>query len=304
MKKVTMKDIAQRAGVSVATVSYVLNRVDNQTIPDKTRTQILQIAEELHYIPNLAARSLVNQKTGLVGILVNRTEDMPFWKLHSHAAFIQELEFRLTCAGYHALLYTLDAQQPSLDVILERKLEAAFLVDVREESFYSISRHFVEGVPLILIDSLIDDPLFKQVNFDFESALHPIFKDLPEKACLITESFNNALLLQYIRESAPLPGQDIFEVRNWEELDAVLARGEYDEAVVINEFIGNQAEKAGIFKRLSVVCTCGCPELLGPRVHTSLFERNKADEAFRLMKELLDGAVPSENRTKNRYFVS
>ncbi|WP_425415397.1 LacI family DNA-binding transcriptional regulator [Paenibacillus glacialis] len=53
-----MKDIASRANVSVATVSYVLNNVDNQTIPETTRSQILRLAAELHYIPSLTARSL------------------------------------------------------------------------------------------------------------------------------------------------------------------------------------------------------------------------------------------------------
>lgn len=77
MKKTTMKDIALRANVSVATVSYVLNRVNNQTIPEKTRNQILLLAEELHYIPNLAARSLANKKTGLVGVLVHNSAYMP-----------------------------------------------------------------------------------------------------------------------------------------------------------------------------------------------------------------------------------
>lgn len=57
MKKATMKDIARQANVSVATVSYVLNNVKNQTIPDPTRQIILQIARELNYVPNLAARS-------------------------------------------------------------------------------------------------------------------------------------------------------------------------------------------------------------------------------------------------------
>ncbi|GAV10816.1 LacI family DNA-binding transcriptional regulator [Paenibacillus sp. NAIST15-1] len=62
MKKPTMKDIAQRANVSVATVSYVLNNVDNQTIPESTRCKITQIAKELDYTPNLTARSLARKK--------------------------------------------------------------------------------------------------------------------------------------------------------------------------------------------------------------------------------------------------
>lgn len=59
-EKATMKDIARQANVSVATVSYVLNNVKNQTIPDPTRQSILQIARELNYVPNLAARSWSN----------------------------------------------------------------------------------------------------------------------------------------------------------------------------------------------------------------------------------------------------
>lgn len=148
MKKTTMKDIAIRANVSVATVSYVLNRVDNQTIPEKTRRQIMELAKELRYIPNLAARSLANQKTGLIGVLVHKSKSLPYWKLHAQLAFIHALEQRLTAAGYHTLLYSLDTDTPSLDIIVERKLEAVFLIDAQDHSFYSISRHFVEGIPL------------------------------------------------------------------------------------------------------------------------------------------------------------
>lgn len=302
MKKVTMKDIALQANVSVATVSYVLNNVNNQTIPQKTRLQILQIAEELHYIPNLAARSLVNQKTGLIGILVNETPDMPFWKRYGHSSFIQALERRLTRAGYHALLYSLDADRPSLDIILERKLEAAFLVDVREEYFYTISGHFVEGVPLILIDSLIDDKLFKQVVYDFGAAFQQLLPVADSETCLITESFNNAGLNRYIQGSVSLSDENVFQVRTLEELDSVLSLAKYRQAIVVNEFIAAYAEKSGAFGEMAAVCTCGCRELLGAGIRTFEFREDKAQAAFDLMSSLLDDPS-SGTKKKNRIFI-
>lgn len=55
---VTSADIAQRAGVSRATVSYVLNAAPNQTISEATREAVLRAARDLGYRPNAAARSL------------------------------------------------------------------------------------------------------------------------------------------------------------------------------------------------------------------------------------------------------
>lgn len=302
MKKTTMKDIAIRANVSVATVSYVLNRVDNQTIPEKTRRQIMQLAEELRYIPNLAARSLANQKTGLVGVLVHKSEHMPYWKLHAQLAFIHALEQRLTAAGYHTLLYSLDEANPSLDIIVERKLEAVFLIDVLDASFYSISRHFVEGIPLILIDSMIEDKLFKQVVFNYRSALEEALPEDLSQVCLIMESFNNSLLTRYIRSIVPLPDEAVFEIRELQDLSPAMDHHRFKQAIVINEFIGSHVEKTGGFEHLTVICTCNSPQMLGESVEKLLFQGDKAEVAFELMLKLLHDSDYSE-QDNNCYFV-
>lgn len=69
MKKVTMKDIAIKAGVSKATVSMVLNKKDN-SISSATKNKILKIAEELNYIPNSVARSLSTNRSETIGIIL------------------------------------------------------------------------------------------------------------------------------------------------------------------------------------------------------------------------------------------
>lgn len=69
MKKITMKDIALKAGVSKATVSMVLNNKD-EIISKETKDKIFRIVEELNYIPNGAARSLSTKKSQIIGIII------------------------------------------------------------------------------------------------------------------------------------------------------------------------------------------------------------------------------------------
>ena len=57
-KRVTLKDIATAAGVTTATVSYVLNDTPGQKIAPETRERVLKAARELSYVPNSAARTL------------------------------------------------------------------------------------------------------------------------------------------------------------------------------------------------------------------------------------------------------
>ncbi|PZE22840.1 LacI family DNA-binding transcriptional regulator [Paenibacillus xerothermodurans] len=64
----SIKDIAQRANVSTATVSYVLNGTGN--ISEKTRARILQVIEAMNYQPNHIAKSLKLKKTKTIGVVV------------------------------------------------------------------------------------------------------------------------------------------------------------------------------------------------------------------------------------------
>lgn len=70
----TLKEIAKLAGVSTATVSYVLN--DSPKISEKTREKVLKIIQQTGYQPNAIAKSLRSHRTGLVGILA---EDITVW---------------------------------------------------------------------------------------------------------------------------------------------------------------------------------------------------------------------------------
>lgn len=65
---VTIKDVAQRAGVSISTVSRVIN--NSKPVSNEIRQRVLQIIEETGYTPNPVARSLVMKKSQLIGVIV------------------------------------------------------------------------------------------------------------------------------------------------------------------------------------------------------------------------------------------
>jgi DNA-binding LacI/PurR family transcriptional regulator len=84
MKRPTLEAVAARAGVSRATVSRVVN--GSATVNPRIRTTVLRAVEELGYIPNSAARSLVTQRTGSIGLVVSEPlarvfSDDPFFSL-------------------------------------------------------------------------------------------------------------------------------------------------------------------------------------------------------------------------------
>jgi LacI family transcriptional regulator len=74
---VTIKDIAQKTGVSITSVSLVLNKKENR-ISEKTKQLIEAAAQELHYSPNQSAISLATKKTNTVGLIVPSGAFYPF----------------------------------------------------------------------------------------------------------------------------------------------------------------------------------------------------------------------------------
>ena len=72
LKKISLKDIAEAAGVSTALVSFVLNgKKKEYRVGEETAQRILKIANEMNYQPNLAAKSLRSGKTKTIGLVVS-----------------------------------------------------------------------------------------------------------------------------------------------------------------------------------------------------------------------------------------
>lgn len=121
--KTSIKDVARAAGVSTATVSYVLN--DSRPVTEATRARVMLAAEQLNYRPNITARSLQAQRAYLLGYSwhpVPAHHGSPILDRFIHS--MGEAAYR---AGYHLLAFPSPTDQDEVNVY--RDLVATRRVD-------------------------------------------------------------------------------------------------------------------------------------------------------------------------------
>ncbi|MBQ9320736.1 MAG: LacI family DNA-binding transcriptional regulator, partial [Eubacterium sp.] len=88
----TIKDVAEYSGVSVSSVSRVLN--DHPDVSESVREKVLEAVRVLHYVPNNSARDLSRTKTDAIGLIV-RGAGNPFF-----TPIIRSIEKCILDAGY------------------------------------------------------------------------------------------------------------------------------------------------------------------------------------------------------------
>lgn len=105
----TIKDVAREAGVSIATVSYVLNN-KGESISEETRHLVLEAAERIGYTPNITARNLRSSRTHLIGYAWH---EVPIGQVNPILdRFTYHLAHAAEDAGYHILTFTQPADDP------------------------------------------------------------------------------------------------------------------------------------------------------------------------------------------------
>lgn len=113
MRKTTLNDIANLAGVNASTVSRALNKANSGMISDKQQQKILEIANRLNYRPNSSARSFASQKNFKIGLILGAIEkdlsSPPF------ALFISELCGYLQQHGYTLLLLWASGKEQDIE---------------------------------------------------------------------------------------------------------------------------------------------------------------------------------------------
>ncbi|WP_108989653.1 LacI family DNA-binding transcriptional regulator [Streptomyces coelicoflavus] len=149
----TMADVARSAGVSVATVSHVLN--DTRPVLPHTRRAVLDAVEELGYTPNTLARSLVTSRTRSIGLAVSAISNPYFTEI------LQGVEASALEHGY-GLLIADPHDDPGherkvVQLLHERRVDGMIVApsaDPRDLVAY-LARH---RVPTVFLDRMVDVP--------------------------------------------------------------------------------------------------------------------------------------------------
>lgn len=151
---VKLSDIADAAGVSVMTVSNVMNgkraRVSATTI-----ARVQEIADRLGYVPNIPARSLAGAKSHIVAALVPVRENNSLLVSPHTVAVIGGVEAHLRHRGYHVLLRGIEHHDDIAQAIHGWSLDGAILVEFTDAEIDKIR---IDTVPLVAIDSYSANP--------------------------------------------------------------------------------------------------------------------------------------------------
>jgi LacI family transcriptional regulator len=123
MRTTSIKDVAERAQVSISTASYALNGVPK--VSPETREKVLQAARDLQYKPNSFARSLKTHKTKTIGLFVSHIDSPYYFEV------VNGIEEVLTAAGYDfviARICTPSGFGTGYNLIREQRIDGAMLL--------------------------------------------------------------------------------------------------------------------------------------------------------------------------------
>lgn len=167
--KVRLKDIAEYTNLSVATISIIINNPETTRFPEVTKQRVLKAAKELNYVPNITARSLVKNKTYVIGLLIPDLEN-PFF-----SSLAKTIEIHLRQKGYTTLIVNSNENYLN-DIKLIRSLIGrnvdGMLLALSNNS-YEKSNLLIKELndvhqPFVLMDRTLDSFKCNQVLFDNE----------------------------------------------------------------------------------------------------------------------------------------
>ena len=194
-KKITVRDVAKEAGVSVATVSYILNNRSDQKISAATKKKVLQIANLLNYKPSHAAKSLAQGRNNIIGICYQLNPATPARNLEI-ITLTNRLIPQLARRNYDVLF--VQVPDSSEDTPISRNLDAILAIDLAHDAFRSLADSYL--VPIISVDMLINDNLFYQIYTDFPALIQDAVSILDtDNYYVLTDRFSNEKYLDLLQ---------------------------------------------------------------------------------------------------------
>ena len=159
----TIYDVSVLAGVSLATVSRVMN--NNTKVSEKTRLKVMSAMDQLGYRPNTIAQSLASSRSNSVGVLVSQL-DGPFY-----GPMMTEIETALRAGNKHVIIAAghsdENQERDGVDFLISRGCDALILDVEAVDDEYLIKLH-QGNTPIVLINRYIDEISERCVYLDNE----------------------------------------------------------------------------------------------------------------------------------------
>lgn len=180
--------MALKAGVSIASVSYVLNNKIDSRIPQETIDKVKQAAEELNYRPNNVAKSLKTQRTHIIGLVVADIANPYFSQL---ARIIEDEANKL---GYTLLIGSSDENAEKFEALInmfaDRQADGLIIAPVENSEKFLLKLQ-KQKIPFVLIDRYLSEVEADSIQINNYDISQKVTKHL------IDEGFKNILLVAY-----------------------------------------------------------------------------------------------------------
>jgi len=172
-------EVAKKAGVSIATVSRVINNSPN--VRPETREKVEAALKELNYRPNAIARSLAANTTKTIGVLASDVRD----SYYANAVYILEQEFRMM--GYDMILCNtggeLEKRKKYMGLLLEKKVDGMVFVGsvFKEKKDNTHIMDVSEVVPVVMLNSSLQGNNIYSVVCDDQLAAFKVVESLASR---------------------------------------------------------------------------------------------------------------------------
>ncbi|NCB01373.1 MAG: LacI family transcriptional regulator, partial [Spirochaetia bacterium] len=173
---ITIKEVAQDAGVSIATVSRVLNNHDSVT--SETRNNVLKVMKQLGYNRNEVARSLKMRFTNTIGIVAPKLSNPYFMDV------VEVLDQLLTPLGYTMIIScsndNIAEEQKRIQVLLDRNVDALVVIPASLQGHHLTTRT-VSRVPMVMVDRYIEgvkaDAVLVDNRYGVKTMVHSLYNE-------------------------------------------------------------------------------------------------------------------------------
>lgn len=172
----SIKDVAKEAGVSIATVSRVLNDID--VVNEETKEKVLVAIKKLGYRPNIVARSLKTQKTSTIGIII------PDISSQFYPEIVRGAEDVANIYDYNIILCNTDLdiekEMEYLKVLKEKMVDGVlYMSNSLQKDIIDLIREL--EIPTVLTETIDEEKSFPSVTVDNLKAAYEATKYLIEK---------------------------------------------------------------------------------------------------------------------------
>lgn len=158
--KPTIKQVAETAGVSIATVSRVINEIDN--VNPETRDKILRVVSDLKYTPNPAARGLIMKRTEAIGLL------LPDLHGEFFSEIIRGVDEAVQLQKYHLLVSSSHNDRLEIEAALKfmrGRVDGIIIMSPQVDSDILLA-NLPKSIPAVLLNCHINDPHFDTIVTD------------------------------------------------------------------------------------------------------------------------------------------